>query len=231
MEETTQREGIERTAHQNTYHLRTITKGTSGTKRRGTKQTTIRTASPTLLYLTITGNVIVLSIPTEMKYLFVLAFIVVYILFGTELGYTDSSPLYTHFTYLFQHASVGHLFINSVSFIVLYTLLQRFMRPKVFLPVSLAIGIIASFFSMHTVPTVGISSAIYAMLGLYLGTTLFDKRIKIADTRRYGVYIGCIAIGLLISYFRKGSNFEVHIISLGMGIIVIFTSITLKVKA
>lgn len=152
-----------------------------------------------------------------MKYLFVLAFILVYLFFDTSLGYTNTSPFYTHFTYLFQHASVIHLLLNSISFIVVCTLLERIMKWRVFIPISFAIGFIASFFAVYELPTVGISSVIYAIIGLYVGMILFHPKIKIADTRKFLLFLYCIACSLAISLFNEGSNFDVHVISVTGG--------------
>ncbi len=154
-----------------------------------------------------------------MKYLFVLVFILVYLFFDTSLGYTNTSPFYTHFIYLFQHASVIHLLLNSISFIVVCKLLERIMKWRVFIPISFTIGVIASFFAMYELPTIGISSVIYAMIGLYVGTVLFHLKIKIADTRRFLLFIGCIVCSLLISLSKEGSNYLIHLLSLICGLI------------
>lgn len=151
------------------------------------------------------------------KYLFILVFIVIYILFGIELGYTNTSPLYTHITYIFQHASILHLIINSISFIVVFTMLDKLADRKMFIPISFAIGVVASFWAMYDIPTVGVSAVIYAMIGLYIGITLFHKDIKIADTRKYLLFIFCIILSLAISYFKEGSNYLIHLNSLFLG--------------
>lgn len=154
------------------------------------------------------------------KYLFILVFIIIYILFGIELGYTNTSPLYTHITYIFQHASILHLIINSISFIVVFTMLDKLTERRMFLPVSFTIGVLTSFLAMYDIPTVGVSAVIYAMIGLYIGLTLFYKDIKIADTRKYLLNICIITIGLTISMIRTNSNFHIHIISLILGFLI-----------
>lgn len=151
------------------------------------------------------------------KYLFIVIFILVYILFGTELGYTNTSSIYTHFTYIFQHASVTHLIVNSISFIVVFTMLDKLTERRMFLPVSFIIGVLASFLAMYDIPTVGVSAVIYAMIGLYIGVTLFYKDIKITDTRKYLLRIVVITIGLTISMIRTNSNFYIHLYSLILG--------------
>ncbi|MBF0651074.1 rhomboid family intramembrane serine protease [Dysgonomonas sp. GY75] len=155
-----------------------------------------------------------------MKYLIVFTLILVYISFGNELGYTNASPLYTHFTYMFQHASALHLLINSLAFIGTYTSLEKHMNRWVFLGLSSGCSVLASFGAMHDEPTVGISGAVYVMTGLYTGITLLDKHIKIADTRKYLLYIGCIIISLSVSFVKGNSNFLLHLDSLVIGMVI-----------
>ncbi len=152
-----------------------------------------------------------------MKYIFVLVFILVFILFDTSIGYTNMSPLYTHITYIFQHASILHLVINSISFIVIFSTLEQFVSRKIFLPVSFVIAVVTSFLTMYNVSTVGVSSVIYAMIGLYMGVIAFYKNIKIADTRKYLLNICVIVISLTISLIKTSSNFYIHIYSLLFG--------------
>lgn len=131
-----------------------------------------------------------------MKHLLILSFIAVFLLFGHQLGYTATSPWWTHLTYNFQHANLWHLLLNSVSFYYLFRALERAIpfrtvRQKfatcALLP--LAIATAASFFTpypqyllnlLHHLPTlpllggaggghpvVGASGMIYAMIGMY----------------------------------------------------------------
>lgn len=155
-----------------------------------------------------------------MKYFIVLILISVYILFGNELGFTTSSPLYTHITYIFQHASILHLVLNSLAFIGIYTSLEKFANRWLFLSISLLCAILTSFYAMYDKPTVGISGVIYVMIGLYVGITLIYKKSKIADTRKYLLYIIGIVFCLVISRFHKNSNFYLHLYCFLCGIIV-----------
>ncbi|GAB6123859.1 rhomboid family intramembrane serine protease [Dysgonomonas termitidis] len=163
-----------------------------------------------------------------MKYLIILILILTYIFFGNELGYTNVSPLYTHFTYIFRHASVLHLLINSLAFIGIYTSMEKHLNKWVFLGISLGCSALASFGAMYDKPTVGISGIVYAMTGLYLGITLLHKHIKIADTRKYLLYICCIVISLSVSFVKEDSNFLLHLYSLVIGIAVSVPLVRLK---
>lgn len=159
-----------------------------------------------------------------MKYLFILSFVIVFILFDTSIGYTTSSHLYTHITYLFQHASILHLAFNSFAFLSMYISLERFLNKWLFLSISFGIGIVAPSLDIairqaNDLPTVGASAVVYGMIGLYIGITLLFKNIKIADTKAYLLFISCVAISLLVSLFKENSNFAIHFISLIMGFI------------
>lgn len=68
---------------------------------------------------------------------------------------------------------------------------------------------------------------IYAMIGIYIGITSISRRIKIADTRKYLLFIVRVAVGLLTSLLRPNSNSLVHLWSLAFGFI---TSLPLALR-
>ena len=154
-----------------------------------------------------------------MKYLFILVFVLAYILFGTELGYTVTSPFYTHLTYMLQHSTIIHLVINSIAFIAVFNNLQKWVNKWLIAGIMTLSGFIASFLSQYEIPTVGASSMIYGMIGMYISITLFSKQIKIANTRKYLLFLTCIGIGLLVSLLKNNSNFFVHLYSLVIGFV------------
>lgn len=155
-----------------------------------------------------------------MKYLFVLIFIFVFILFGLNLGYTATSPLQTHITYMFQHAGIIHLIINSLAFISMFRQVEKHLNKYLLSTLIILCGFISSFLAMYQIPTVGSSSMVYAMLGIYLGLITFSDKIKIADTRKFLLFISCIIVVLSVSYFKHNSNFLIHIYSLLIGFII-----------
>ena len=154
-----------------------------------------------------------------MQYLIVLSFIIVYSVFDKSLGFSTTSPLNTHLTYMFQHASLMHLVLNSISFVILFKVLTIYVnKHKMFLSV-LAIGFVASFFSEHLLPTVGASSMIYAMVGMLYGLVC-RKKLEFEDKKYIYLNLVTLLIYLTMSYLIKNSNFSIHFISLVMGFIV-----------
>ena len=153
-----------------------------------------------------------------MKYLFVLIFFVVFFSFDKRLGYTTSSPFWTHFTYMFQHANIIHLGLNSIAFLGMFRVLEKIIN-KYFLSASiLSIGFIASFMSMYELPTVGISSAIYTMIGIYLAM-ITSKKLTVKDRNKLAMFLFSIILCLAVSFFKTHSNFWLHLFSLIMGFI------------
>jgi membrane associated rhomboid family serine protease len=145
-----------------------------------------------------------------MKYGFVLLFIIVYFFFGKELGYTTTSPLWTHLTYMFQHAGIMHLVLNSIAFIGLFGILEK-IGNKYFLSIAiLSIAFFASLHSAHEIPTVGISGAVYAMTGIYFIAIAVGK-LRVKDKKKLFTFILSILICLAISFFNKNSNFRLHL--------------------
>ncbi len=73
--------------------------------------------------------------------------------------------------------------------------------------------------NLLVMPTVGASSMIYAMIGIYLGIILVNRKIKIVDTRKYLLFVLYICIGLAVSLLKPSSNFFAHAYSLFFGFI------------
>jgi len=151
-----------------------------------------------------------------MKYLFILIFLTVFITFDKSIGYTDTSPLWTHFTYMFQHANIIHLTINSLTFIGMFRALEKSINKYILATSIISISVIASFLSMYQLPTVGISGAIYAMIGIYFAM-ITCKKLIVKDRNKLYVFIFSIILCLTVSFFKHNSNFWLHIFSLILG--------------
>ena len=149
------------------------------------------------------------------KYVISFIFIVVYILFGNEIGFATNSPWWTHFTYSFQHASILHLVINTLVFINVFRVMEKFLSWKVLLPAIYFIATCASFASVQSIPTVGASGMIYAMFGMMSFIVLFNS----SSWRQKRVFFLSIAFMLLVSFFNKSSNFEAHVLSFLIGVL------------
>lgn len=153
-----------------------------------------------------------------MKYIFVIFFIITYILFGNELGYTHTSPFYTHFTYMFQHAGISHLVMNSIVFISMFYRIQENVNQWLLSGILIIASFIASFLSIYDIPTVGASSMIYVMIGMFFSFVVLSDTIK--DKKKYFTSTLVVFSALLISAFKHNSNFWLHVFSLLIGLIV-----------
>lgn len=152
-----------------------------------------------------------------MKYIFVIVFALVYLFADNSLGFCTGSALYTHVTFIFQHAGIIHLLINSLSFFLVYTTMRNIMSAYIFVPVALISTFVSSFVSIEIIPTIGASGMIYAMIGIYICATLLNDTIKITDTRRYLLFLFIIALSLIVSIINPTSNFFLHAYSLLFG--------------
>ncbi len=153
-----------------------------------------------------------------MKYVFVLIFIIVFAFFDTSIGYTTTSPAYTHAFYMFQHANALHLVINSIAFISIFRTMERFVNKWELSIISMVIAFAASFISMYEIPTVGASGMIYAMIGIFFGLVV-SKEITIADKKKFATFAVSISVCLLISFLKHNSNFFLHIYCLLFGLL------------
>jgi membrane associated rhomboid family serine protease len=113
------------------------------------------------------------------KYIFVLIFILAYIFCGNITGYSNTSPLWTHLTYMFLHASVLHLLFNSLAFINIFRALEKTLGQWTLSIIIITAGFALSFIIRYDRPIVGSSGLIYTMLGMYsffLVKTLIKNR-------------------------------------------------------
>jgi membrane associated rhomboid family serine protease len=161
------------------------------------------------------------------KYLFILLFLTVHLCFDASPGYTLHSPLWTHFTYMFQHASITHLIINSLSFLTIFHLMSSHIRPPLLSVVAILCAFAATFVHIRLtlfghpltlttafdLPTVGASAMIYALSGMYL-YQLFTLRCPFRIFRPLTI---AITISLTFSFFTPGSNFALHLSALLAG--------------
>lgn len=148
-----------------------------------------------------------------MKHLFIIAYIIVYIFFGKDLGYDAFSPCWKHITYNFQHANLMHLFLNSVSFYYLFRALERFIRPWIIASAALTSAVAASFLCIYPVPVVGSSGMVYAMIGMYFALVT-AKRIRYREKTPLYVFLAGVAIFLTLSFIKPNSAGMLHLASL-----------------
>lgn len=155
-----------------------------------------------------------------MKYIYVLAFVIVFALFGLEVGYTNQSAVYTHLTFMFQHSGVVHLALNSLTFIGMFRIMEKFIRKWELSAFIITISFASSFVANYDIPTVGASGMVYAMFGMFFGMTAWCDKIKITDTKKYLLSISLMILSLVASFFNPGSNFALHLSSVVSGFIV-----------
>jgi membrane associated rhomboid family serine protease len=121
---------------------------------------------------------------------------------------------------MFQHSGVVHLIINSLAFTGMFRTMEKFVNMWILSASIIAVSFAASFIAMYDIPTVGASAMIYAMFGLFFGMTIYSKNIKIADTKKYLLFLSVVLISLIISFFKHNSNFVLHLSSMIVGFII-----------
>jgi len=144
-----------------------------------------------------------------MKYLLIFICIVVGIVeYYIPLGFTSTSPWWTHITYNFAHANVFHLILNMIVFVKLYDIVDW---KVLFLGV--LISTVVSFvpFLAHGY-TVGFSGVLFAMLG-------FVYVYKKISWRSYLINAAWIVVGSAIGLCTQNVNVWLHIACLFSGII------------
>jgi len=151
-----------------------------------------------------------------MKYFILLSFFLVYCFFGLELGYSATLPVWKHITYMFQHASLMHLLINSFSFFVFFSALIRHYPPWRIALLSFSVGFAASFFCTYSQVVVGASGVIYAMIGMYFFLVTIG-RVRFQNKTSLIVSIVSVLTFLTISFLKHNSAGMLHLLCLLSG--------------
>lgn len=149
-----------------------------------------------------------------MKYLIVLVFIIVFS--GFNQGYSVGSTFITHLTFNFSHVSWLHLVLNSIAYIGVFRILQKTMPSWWIFFFSFVIATTCSFFAVYSIPTMGASGMIYAMIGMYFAE-IINKKLVVVDKRLFNIYIVSVILALSISLFNPHSAFGLHILCLTCG--------------
>ncbi|MBK5195731.1 MAG: rhomboid family intramembrane serine protease [Proteiniphilum sp.] len=150
-----------------------------------------------------------------LKYFISLIFIIIYIFFGNEIGFSETSPAWTHFTFSFQHAGLIHLIINTLVFITASRTMEKFVSWKTLFPVIYMCAVIASFMAERSLPTVGASGMIYALFGMEVVIVLFNR----STVRQKALFFFAVFVMLLFSFLSTSSNFMIHVLSFCFGFI------------
>ena len=153
-----------------------------------------------------------------MKTLMIFVWGLVYIFFGLELGYTATSPGWTHLTYSFQHASFIHLVLNCVGFFFMMRALEIRYRPAVLIGVAYIISVGASFMVYYPKPVVGASGMVYALIGMFAWVVLTNLPRIVGKARQNNIlFLITIAAALIISLLNPVSAGRIHLICMMAG--------------
>ena len=157
-----------------------------------------------------------------MKYLIPALWALVWLLgfwFGQQhavcaLGYTGTSSLLTHFTYMFCHNGLLHLLFNAAAFVAAYALASRFGIVCRCLLWSFVAAAAATWLSMAPEPTVGGSGFVYAMFGYSFGHILYGLKTGryALNPERIRVWFPAISTALMLvfPFFVPGINALLH---------------------
>ena len=130
----------------------------------------------------------------------------------TFLGVSKSSEWWTYITYNFIHLSFLHLAINSIAFYSYWRIVKRFFPLYVIIPILLCVSAISAFFCSSDTPTIGLSSIVYSLLGIYIPLMLYKKD-------RYKTYALVLVSFIVSMCFITKINTPIHIMSFLLSLI------------
>lgn len=146
-----------------------------------------------------------------MKHIIPAIFITVYLTGCQQLGYSTQSPLYTHFTYMFQHANIIHLIINTYSYTTLFNKLSATIPPLRLATYTYSAALITSFCSAHPTPTVGASGMIMALLAIYITLPILGKKLTIVSQKRFYTWVTFTLLTATITSWLPAINALNHL--------------------
>ena len=163
-----------------------------------------------------------------MKYALPITWLIVFLITDCkQLGFTDTSPLYTHITYQFAHAGLLHLAMNAIAYIGIYAILCRIGINReaiiaAFISATLAPTIHYSLFTVHySLPTVGASGFIYALLAAPFASVLSWKR-NLVDKSKFLKFYIILFVATALQCFIPNVNVSIHVISFVINAIILF---------
>jgi membrane associated rhomboid family serine protease len=137
-----------------------------------------------------------------------------------SMGFSSSTHLYTHITYMFAHANLFHLATNLIVFGCMFTVCDRLNIIKETLVVSFISAVLSSFILMSDVITVGLSGFIYAMMSAPFAA-IFSRRLIITNRRIFTQYVIIVAVNLLVGFFVRHVNATIHVASFLIGFVLL----------
>lgn len=153
-----------------------------------------------------------------MKILLIFVWVLIYAFFDLSLGYSSTTPVWTHLTYSFQHASFIHLVLNCVGFFFMMRALEIRYRPAVLIGVAYIISVGASFMVYYPKPVVGASGMVYALIGMFAWVVLTNLPRIVGKARQNNIlFLITIAAALIISLLNPVSAGRIHLICMMAG--------------
>lgn len=153
-----------------------------------------------------------------MKVLLIFVWLLVFAFFGLELGYTATSPGWTHLTYSFQHASFIHLILNCIGFYYMTKALENRYRPVLLVGVAYLISVGVSFLVYYDKPVVGASGLVYALIGMFAWVVLTNLPRLSGKARQNNIlFLSVVSVSLLISLFNPHSAGLIHLLCMVAG--------------
>lgn len=148
--------------------------------------------------------------------LFVLFFIM-----PNDYGYYKDSSFISHLLFSFNHTSIFHVAINCVGFYFFSKWLFNIHSGKYWLTLGIPVLVsIASSYmvNFYSIPTVGFSGVVYAMIGVYLASVLFDDSLEVVDKKIFLTWLLVLCLFIVVGLLPfTSSNGILHLVTMFLG--------------
>ncbi len=133
------------------------------------------------------------------------------------VGYSHTSRLSSHFTYVFVHKSVLHLIVNMLAYFTIISKAIGHTARRLFVYLAFVSAWLTSFIAPPAIPTVGLSGMLFFYIAALMLDTGFAKKWQ-QDTP-YGSMIAFVAVASLQAIFAN-VNYMLHLYNFIAGAVV-----------
>lgn len=123
------------------------------------------------------------------------------------LGVGNDSPWWCYFTFSLIHLSIIHLIMNSFVFTCYWKILKKNVNLYFLVSMMILVPPVAAFLGNADIPTVGLSSVVFTMIGIYVVVIPLAKKALFKFI--FLIILSFIFMGL----FMPSINTPIHIYS------------------
>lgn len=139
--------------------------------------------------------------------------------FVPESAYYTGCPTVSYLMHQFTHANLWHLLANMIALIAVMEIVCHTINPIKTILIGYLFSVVAALLTTTDVATVGCSSMVYFILGIFYAFAVGGKILRIRNRSNFIVGVVIVLLTMLISFFLSRIAVYNHLISIGGGLL------------